>query len=55
VELFLIQNGMKKNPDISNSKKKKKEEHWSIDGGRPSAASRLPPNWRPSQPRNELG
>jgi hypothetical protein len=31
VESFLIQNAMKKNPDLSNIKGKK-VEHWSIDG-----------------------
>jgi hypothetical protein len=31
VESFLIQNAMKKNPELSNIKGKK-EEHWSIEG-----------------------
>jgi hypothetical protein len=44
VESFLIQNAMKKNPDLSNIKGKK-EEHWSIEGvirsgkGKASAAA----------------
>ena len=46
VEFFLIQNAVKKNPDLSNVKGKK-SEHWSIDGvirsgkGKVSSSARL--------------
>jgi len=46
VESFLIQNAMKKNPDLSNIKGKK-SEHWSINGvirsrkGKVSSAAKL--------------